>query len=62
MNIRTTAGALVLSGILSAVSAAQQVGTPLPAEVVLEDLSGTRATSFDDFQGRAVLIEFFAYW
>ncbi len=37
------------------------VGSPLPA-VELEDFAQTEATSFDDFVGRAVLIEFFAYW
>jgi hypothetical protein len=30
--------------------------------VVLEELAQTGAKSFDDFLGRAVLIEFFAYW
>jgi len=56
------AAALILFGVLSSVSAAQGVGTSIPDEIVLEDLSGTRATSFDQFQGRAILIEFFAYW
>ena len=28
----------------------------------LENLTLTQATSFDDYMGRAVLIEFFAYW
>lgn len=31
-----------------------------PAE--LGDFAQTKAKSFDDFAGRAVLIEFFAYW
>jgi len=38
-----------------------QVGRPLPAAEI-EDLQLTAAESFDDFVGRAVLIEFFAYW
>lgn len=40
---------------------AQGVGSKMP-EVELEDYSQTPAKSFDDFMGRAVLIEFFAYW
>jgi len=38
-----------------------EVGSPLP-EVVLEDFAQTEASTYDDFLGRAVLIEFFAYW
>jgi hypothetical protein len=41
--------------------AAQDVGTTVP-ELVLEDLSQTGAESYGDFVGRAVLLEFFAYW
>jgi hypothetical protein len=37
------------------------VGKSLPL-VELEGYSQTKAKSFDDFLGRAVLIEFFAYW
>lgn len=37
------------------------VGSPLP-EVALEGFSQTKAESYDDFHGRAVLIEFFAFW
>lgn len=37
------------------------VGSPLPTPV-LEGFSQTKATSFDDFLGRTVLVEFFAYW
>ena len=40
---------------------AQGVGSKLPA-IELEDFALTPASSFDDFFGRAVLIEFFAYW
>ena len=40
---------------------AQGVGSRLP-ELELEGYSQTKADSFEDFQGRAVLIEFFAYW
>ncbi len=31
-------------------------------DVELEGFAQTRAQMLDDFQGRAVLIEFFAYW
>lgn len=37
------------------------VGSPLP-EVKLEGFTQTKAETFDDFFGRAVLIEFFAHW
>jgi hypothetical protein len=52
-----TLAALVLAGTLSA----QGVGSKLP-KVELEDYSQTPARSFDDYSGRAVLIEFFAFW
>ena len=37
------------------------VGDPLPTPE-FEDFQQTEAKSFDDFVGRAVLIEFFEYW
>ena len=57
MRVMLTAAlaALALPG------AAQDVGTTVP-ELVLEDLSQTGAESYGDFVGRAVLLEFFAYW
>ena len=42
-------------------AAAQGVGSKAPP-IELEDYAQTKAQSFDDFLGRAVLIEFFAYW
>ncbi|MBM3989421.1 MAG: hypothetical protein FJ298_00275 [Planctomycetes bacterium] len=45
----------------SAPARAQAPGTPLPP-VRLEGLAQTGAKTFDDFMGRAVLLEFFAYW
>ena len=42
-------------------SLAGVVGKSLPA-VELEGYSQTKAKSFDDYLGRAVLIEFFAFW
>lgn len=60
LHDRLLAMALGLAGLI-APAAAQGVGTPLP-EIELEGFSQTGAKSFDDFFGRAVLIEFFAYW
>lgn len=54
-----TGGALALA--LAPVATAQSVGKVL-SDVSLEGFSQTEARSFDDFLGRAVLIEFFAYW
>jgi len=48
--------------LLGVAASAQSVGKPIPDEVELEDLAQTEARTFDDFFGRAVLIEFFAYW
>ncbi len=38
------------------------VGSPLPEKIELEDFTNLAAGSFDQFAGRAVLIEFFAHW
>ena len=40
---------------------AQGVGTKIPV-LELEGYTQTPAKSFEEFTGRAVLIEFFAYW
>ena len=53
------AGALSL--VLSSTANADKVGQQLPP-VVLEGLSQTEAESYEEFTGRLVLIEFFAYW
>ena len=37
------------------------VGNPVP-ESELEDFANTEAEAIDDFLGRTVLFEFFAYW
>jgi hypothetical protein len=55
---------LLLALVLSALALptfAGNVGSPLPTPE-LEGMAQTQAKSFDDFLGRAVLIEFFAYW
>jgi len=51
-----------LAAALAAVAPAPQVGSSLEPVDALEDFAQTPAGSFDDFAGRAVLIEFFAYW
>jgi len=60
MRAKTWIPALVL-GLLATPALAQGVGSKVPA-VELEDFTQTPAKSFEDFQGRAVLIEFFAFW
>jgi len=56
---------MLLAGLatLSLVGAARadKVGQELP-EFALEGLTQTPAENFDEFTGRLVLIEFFAYW
>ena len=49
------------SGLLALSSSAQGIGSAMP-KVELEGLAQTKAASYDDYFGRAVLIEFFAYW
>ena len=58
--VGTTLAALALFAA-PALPFAQEVGSKMP-NVELEDYSQTPAKSYDDFLGRAVLIEFFAYW
>jgi len=52
---------LALSGLAGA-AGAQGVGTQIPLQLQLEDFAQTEARAFDDFLGRAVLLEFFAHW
>ena len=51
----------VLLAALALPAAAQDADGTIP-ELELEGYSQTEAESFDDFFGRAVLIEFVAYW
>lgn len=53
--------ALAVVALCAPPAAAQGVGTKVPA-VQLEGYAQTGAKSFEDFMGRAVLIEFFAFW
>jgi len=52
---------LAALAMLAAPTLAQGVGSKMPA-VELEGYSQTAAESYEDFLGRSVLIEFFAYW
>ena len=45
-----------------ATSAQAQVGQPVPEDVALADFAQTAAEDFEDFSGRAILIEYFAHW
>lgn len=55
------AGASLTSAAAPVLSPAQGVGSKMPV-VELEGYSKTPAKSYEDFTGRAVLIEFFAFW
>jgi hypothetical protein len=63
MTLTKTLAPLVLAGgfFLGSATSAQGVGSPMP-EVELKDYSQTGAGEWGDFAGRAVLVEFFAYW
>jgi hypothetical protein len=52
-------GVLALS---RAPALAQGVGSKMPATVELDGFTQTQAKSWDDLLGRAVFIEFFAFW
>ena len=52
--------ALAASAVFLAAPAAAQVGQPLP-KVDLEVVHPA-AKTFDAFQGRLILVEFFAHW
>ena len=60
-KIRPLAVALV-AGSLCLTAAAQDVGTSMLDEVELSDFAMTEAEEFAEFEGRTVLLEFFAYW
>jgi hypothetical protein len=59
--VRRITTLLAAGGLLATLAGAQDVGSRLPS-IDLKDYTQTQATSFEDFAGRAVLIEFFAYW
>ena len=49
---------------LAAPSLAQRVdvGEAIPTGLVLENFSQSGAQTLEDYTGRAILVEFFAYW
>jgi hypothetical protein len=53
--------ALALGALLASPAPAQGVGSKIP-KVELEGFTQTEAQTFDDYLGRAVLFEFFAFW
>jgi hypothetical protein len=62
MHIRKRALALVFAlAALAAPSTADAVGKTVPP-IALEGFTQTKAKSYEDLLGRAVLVEFFAYW
>jgi hypothetical protein len=52
---------VALAALLAFTPAEGVVGKSMPA-IPIEGLAGTKAKSVDDFVGRAMLVEFFAYW
>jgi hypothetical protein len=52
---------LLVPLLLATAIGAQNEGRPMP-EVELSGLANTQARSVEDFAGRTVLIEMFAYW
>ncbi len=61
MNLTRTLLAPALLVALSLAAPAQDVGSSI-GTLELSDFAQTEAKSYDDFVGRAVLLEFFAYW
>ena len=51
----------VLLALLALPAAAQGIGSTIP-KIELEGFGNTQAQSFDDYYGRTVLLEFFAFW
>ena len=61
MKHQPTVLATLAFAALALFAPASQAGGQLPA-MELEGFAQTKAKSFDDYAGRAVLIEFFAFW
>ena len=57
----TSLAAILLLFAVPTTAAANGVGKPLP-DATLEGFTQIDAKDFDDLAGRAMLIEFFAYW
>lgn len=61
MNIARRVAPLPAAALLAVAAGAQGIGSRVPS-IELKDYAQTPASSFEDFAGRTVLIEFFAYW
>jgi hypothetical protein len=61
MKLTTLGLAVLACAVASGPSAAQGIGSKMPV-VELEGYANTPAKTYDEFMGRAVLIEFFAFW
>ncbi len=61
MRIRTHMLAPVALLALALGAPAQDVGSQV-GQLEISEMAATDASSFEDFVGRAVLLEFFAYW
>jgi hypothetical protein len=55
------ASALACAALALPARAGSNVGASLPAAEI-SDFAQTKAKSIDDFAGRALLVEFFAFW
>ena len=58
---RTPLAALVVLFLVAAMAPAQVIGTTVRG-LEPDKLAGTKAQSLDDYAGRLLLLEFFAYW
>lgn len=61
MKLRTSILAMLAFASLALFVPAAPAGGQFP-NAELEGFAQTKAKSFDDYAGRAILIEFFAYW
>ena len=53
---------LILLALASpALTQAKAIGDSLPGDIELDSFSGA-ASALEEYSGRAILIEFFAYW
>ncbi len=54
--------AAALAAALVPPADAQKVGSRIPASLPLFDFAGTEAATFEEYAGRAILLEYFAHW
>ncbi len=54
--------ALAAPGLAHETGFKPDVGDPAPVNLPLEGFTAAGATHFEEYTGRAVLFEFFAYW